>query len=72
MVPRPPLPKDLRIEWHTGIDLNPINVTDVDAMRWLRALIVPAHLDRQGTIEAAARVAREHPHDESGLLEEHA
>ena len=60
-VPLPTLPEDLRIEWRTGIDLNPIDVTDTDAMRWLRALIFPEHLDRQQTIEAAARVARKHP-----------
>ena len=60
-VPLPTLPEYLRIAWRAGIDLNPIDVTDADAMRWLRALIFPEHLERHQEIEAAARVARAHP-----------
>ena len=60
-VPLPTLSKDLRIGWRTGIDLSPIDVTDADAMRWLRALVFPEHLDRHREIEAAARITREHP-----------
>ncbi len=59
--PLPPFPADLRVGWRAGIDINPIDVNDTDAMRWLRALIFPEHLDRHHTLEAAARVARAHP-----------
>ncbi len=60
-VPLPTLPEYLRIAWRAGIDLNPIDVTDADAMRWLRALIFPEHLERHQEIEAAARIARDNP-----------
>lgn len=60
-VPLPRFPADLRVGWRAGIDVNPIDVNDADAMRWLRALIFPEHLDRHHTIEAAAQVARTHP-----------
>ena len=60
-VPLPPLPADLRIAWRAGIDINPIDVTDAEAMRWLRALIFPEHLERHQETEAAARVARDNP-----------
>ena len=59
---RPPtIPSDLRVEWRAGIDLNPIDVDDEEALRWLRALIFPEHLDRHQIIEAAASIARAHP-----------
>lgn len=60
-IPLPAFSAELRVAWRAGIDLNPIDVTDADAMRWLRALIFPEHLDRHQTIEAAARIARAHP-----------
>ena len=60
-VPLPSLPEDLSIAWRAGIDLNPIDVTDADAMRWLRALIFPEHLERHQEMEAAARIARDNP-----------
>ena len=60
-IPLPPLPDKFRIAWRAGIDLNPIDVTDADAMRWLRALIFPEHLERHREIEAAARIARDNP-----------
>ncbi len=60
-VPLPPLPESFRIAWRAGIDLNPIDVTDADAMRWLRALIFPEHLERHRETEAAARIVRANP-----------
>lgn len=60
-VPLPPLPESFRIAWRAGVDLNPIDVTDADAMRWLRALIFPEHLERHQETEAAARIARDNP-----------
>ena len=55
------MPPAIRVAWRRGIDLNPIDVNDVAAMRWIRALIFPEHIERHHTLEAAARVARAHP-----------
>jgi hypothetical protein len=55
----PEISPDLRVTWRIGIDLNPVDVDDPDAMLWLRALVFPEHLERHQTIRAAARVARE-------------
>jgi hypothetical protein len=57
----PAIPADLRVGWRAGIDLEPVDVADPEAMLWLRALIFPEHVERHRTIEAAARVARSHP-----------
>ena len=59
--PSLPCPRSFVCAWRAGIDLNPIDVTDADAMRWLHALIFPEHLERHQETEAAARVARDHP-----------
>ena len=59
--PLPAMPPAIRVVWRRGIDLNPIDVNDVAAMRWIRALIFPEHIERHHTLEAAARVARAHP-----------
>ena len=56
----PEISDGLTVAWRIGIDLNPIDVDDPDAMLWLRALIFPEHLERHQTIEGAARVARKH------------
>jgi hypothetical protein len=55
----PEISPDPCVTWRIGIDLNPIDVDDPDAMLWLRALVFPEHLERHRTITAAARVARE-------------
>jgi hypothetical protein len=57
----PAIPSDLSIAWRMGIDLNPIDINNAEAMLWLRALIFPEHVERHHTIEAAASVARQHP-----------
>ena len=58
----PPLPTALpAVVSRTGLDLNPIDVRDDDAIRWLRALIWPEHADRVQMLEAAIAVARQHP-----------
>jgi len=43
-----------------GIDLNPIDVHDEAATRWLRALIWPEHSDRRQLLDAALTVASQH------------
>lgn len=44
-----------------GIDLNPQDVTDDDAMLWLRALIYPEQTDRAQRLALAIAHARQHP-----------
>ena len=59
--PSLPCPQTFRIAWRAGIDINPIDVTDADAMRWLRALIFPEHLERHQETKPPPRVARDNP-----------
>jgi hypothetical protein len=40
-----------------GLDLNPIEPDDVEARRWLDALIWPEHAERRGRLRAALEVA---------------
>ena len=58
-VPLPTLSENLRVVWRAGVDINPIDVTDADAMHWLRALVFPEHLERHQEIEATARIVRD-------------
>jgi hypothetical protein len=58
----PPLPDALpEVVWRGGIDLNPLDVRDDDAMRWLRTLVWPEHEDRRARLAAAVDLAREDP-----------
>lgn len=59
--PLPVFPSAIRVAWRRGVDLNPIDVNDASAMRWIRALIFPEHIERHRTVEAAVRVAQAHP-----------
>ncbi|MFC6065174.1 DUF2332 domain-containing protein [Streptomyces ochraceiscleroticus] len=53
--PGTPVPTELpRIVWRAGIDLNPLDVTDPDDVRWLQALVWPG-----STPDAAARQQRQ-------------
>jgi hypothetical protein len=47
----------------TGIDLNPLDVTDADDVAWLSACIWPEHTERQARLAAAASVATLDPPD---------
>lgn len=59
---RPPLGDPLpRVTMRLGIDLNPQDVTDDDAMLWLRALIYPEQTDRAQRLARAIEHARHHP-----------
>ena len=49
------------IEHRIGLDLNPVDLTDEDAYRWLRALIWPEHADRVRRLERARRIWLEQP-----------
>lgn len=57
-----PLPDVLpRVAWRGGVDLNPLDVTDEDAMRWLSCLVWPEHDDRRARLTRAVEIARADP-----------
>jgi|CXWL01.1.fsa_nt_gi hypothetical protein len=49
----PPPQPALRAVWRRGVDLNPVDLRDPDALLWQRALMWPERLDRQQRLEAA-------------------
>ena len=58
----PPLPDTLpEVAWRAGIDLNPLDVGDEDAMAWLQTLVWPEHEDRRARLSAAVELARADP-----------
>jgi Uncharacterized protein conserved in bacteria (DUF2332) len=58
----PPLPSALpQVVWRAGLDLNPLDVGDDDAMRWLETLVWPEHEDRRRRLAAAVDLARADP-----------
>src|SRR5215218_2390105 len=49
-----PLPEALpEVAWRAGLDLNPLDVGDRDAMRWLELLVWPGQEQRVRTLRAA-------------------
>ena len=59
---RPPLPSALpEVAWRRGIDLEPLDVTDPDDVRWLEALVWPGQVDRERHLREALETARESP-----------
>jgi hypothetical protein len=59
---QPPVPAQFpRITSRIGIDLMPVDVHNDEAVRWLRALIWPEHIDRAEHFARAIATAREHP-----------
>jgi hypothetical protein len=57
-----PLPAALpEIAWRGGIDLNPLSVTDADAMAWLEVLVWPEQDERRERLRHAVEVARREP-----------
>jgi hypothetical protein len=62
--PRGPVPLPNRvpaITWRAGLDLNPLDVTDDDDVRWLSCLVWPGEGDRQERLAAAIAAARRDP-----------
>jgi len=49
------------VAWRGGIDLNPLDVADEDAMSWLTILVWPEHEERRERLERAIAVARSDP-----------
>ena len=58
----PPLPQVApTVAWRGGIDLNPLDVLDDEAMAWLTTLVWPEQEDRRHRLAAAIEVARRDP-----------
>ena len=58
-VPLPPaLPE---VVWRAGLDLNPLDVTDPDQVRWLELLVWPGQEHRLEVLRAALDLARADP-----------
>lgn len=49
------------IAWRGGVDLNPLDVNDDDAMAWLTNLVWPEHDDRRERLRRAIEIARADP-----------
>lgn len=49
------------IAWRGGVDLNPLDVGDEDAMAWLTNLVWPEQDERRSRLRAAITVARHEP-----------
>src|SRR5207244_8001200 len=49
------------VAWRTGIDREPVDVTDDDAIAWLRACVYADQLERLERLEQAVAVARRDP-----------
>ena len=57
-----PLPARLpAIAWRAGLDLNPLDVTRDDDVRWLSCLVWPGESDREARLAAAIAAARRDP-----------
>lgn len=57
-----PLPTTLpEVAWRGGVDLNPLDVNDTDAMRWLENLVYPENEDRRVRLRHAVEVAAADP-----------
>jgi hypothetical protein len=49
------------VAWRAGLDLDPVDVTDADAVAWLEALVWPGEGDRLALLREAVAVARADP-----------
>ena len=57
-----PLPSRIpTIAWRAGLDLNPLDVTNDDDVRWLSCLVWPGESDREQRLAAAIASARRDP-----------
>ncbi len=55
----PAPPGRIAVAWRAGIDLNPLDVTAADDVRWLEALVWPEQHDRLARLRAAVAIARQ-------------
>jgi hypothetical protein len=59
-----PVPAHLPpIASRVGLDRHPVDLTDAEAVRWLRACVWPDQADRLARLDAALAIAAEHPVD---------
>ncbi|MDA2811791.1 DUF2332 domain-containing protein [Nocardiopsis sp. RSe5-2] len=59
---RVPVPDEVpRVAWRAGIDLNPLDPSDPDDVRWLECLVWPGRHDRLERLRAALETASLHP-----------
>jgi len=57
-----PLPKRLpEVVWRRGIDLEPVDLHDAEAVRWLECCVWPEQAERLARLRAAVQVARRDP-----------
>jgi hypothetical protein len=57
-----PIPATLpRVVWRRGVELDPVDLHDPDAVRWLECCIWPDQPERLARLQAAVRVARADP-----------
>jgi hypothetical protein len=68
-----PVPDRLpEVVWRAGIDLNPLDVTNDEDVRWLSTLVWPEHDHRRARLTAAVEIARaDPPRLTAGDLNEH-
>ncbi len=62
--PRGQVPLPVRVPevaWRAGLDLNPLDVTDDDDVRWLECLLWPGESGRRERLAAAVETARRDP-----------
>ncbi|GER90811.1 hypothetical protein KDW_49730 [Dictyobacter vulcani] len=56
----PPLPPEMpEVTLRVGLDLHPINISNPDAVLWLRALIWPEHKERFTRLQNALEIVRQ-------------
>lgn len=59
---KPPIPEVVpEVAYRAGVDLNPLDVTDAEDMRWLEALIWPEQRNRLQRLRSAVGIARQDP-----------
>ncbi|NLE96507.1 MAG: DUF2332 domain-containing protein [Propionibacterium sp.] len=58
---QPGEPASLTVAARRGLDLNPLDVSDPDTQRWLRALVWPGEHDREERLVAAMAVLADDP-----------
>lgn len=57
-----PVPAGLPpVVWRAGVDLNPLDVTDPDDVRWLESLVWPEQTDRLARLRSAVALIRRDP-----------
>ncbi|HJQ42448.1 MAG TPA: DUF2332 domain-containing protein, partial [Jatrophihabitantaceae bacterium] len=57
-----PLPSALpAVAWRVGLDVNPLQVTDDEDVRWLESLVWPEQVDRFTILRRAVQIARTDP-----------